>query len=135
MFCTEKERKTCNVEKMGCEGCYYNNEDIEILEMDLDDIVEYLTKQVSFEYGQIIGRAIKNIIERVKQLEIIQEDYMNFVGSLPENYIKRSKVKEKIEELERDIEDYLKTDNSGRFTRENCRMTDEVNILQELLKE
>ena len=27
MFCTENERKTCNVEKMGCEGCFYNKED------------------------------------------------------------------------------------------------------------
>lgn len=24
MMCTEQERETCNVEKMGCEGCYYN---------------------------------------------------------------------------------------------------------------
>ena len=26
MFCTDEERKTCRVEKMGCEGCFYNNE-------------------------------------------------------------------------------------------------------------
>lgn len=26
MICTDKERETCNVEKMGCEGCYYNKE-------------------------------------------------------------------------------------------------------------
>ena len=26
MFCTDEERKTCQVEKMGCEGCFYNNE-------------------------------------------------------------------------------------------------------------
>ena len=24
MFCTSKERETCGVEKMGCNGCYYN---------------------------------------------------------------------------------------------------------------
>ena len=24
MTCTEKDRDTCNVEKMGCEGCFYN---------------------------------------------------------------------------------------------------------------
>lgn len=24
MMCTEQERETCNVEKMGCAGCYYN---------------------------------------------------------------------------------------------------------------
>ena len=26
MKCTDKERQTCNVEKMGCEGCYYNED-------------------------------------------------------------------------------------------------------------
>jgi len=26
MKCSEKERDTCNVEKMGCEGCYYEKE-------------------------------------------------------------------------------------------------------------
>jgi hypothetical protein len=26
MFCTDKERDNCNVEKMGCEGCYYNTD-------------------------------------------------------------------------------------------------------------
>ena len=26
MTCTEKERETCEYEKLGCEGCYYNNE-------------------------------------------------------------------------------------------------------------
>ena len=26
MFCTEKERMTCQEEKMGCEGCYYFND-------------------------------------------------------------------------------------------------------------
>lgn len=25
MFCTDEERNTCQVEKMGCEGCFYNN--------------------------------------------------------------------------------------------------------------
>lgn len=32
MKCTSKEQDTCNVEKMGCEGCFYNrasNEEVE----------------------------------------------------------------------------------------------------------
>ena len=29
MTCTEKERDTCQVEKMGCEGCAYYEEDKE----------------------------------------------------------------------------------------------------------
>lgn len=26
MFCTDEERDTCQCEKMGCEGCFYNND-------------------------------------------------------------------------------------------------------------
>lgn len=26
MFCTNKEQETCQVEKMGCKGCYYYND-------------------------------------------------------------------------------------------------------------
>lgn len=26
MFCTSKEQQTCDVEKRGCEGCYYNKD-------------------------------------------------------------------------------------------------------------
>lgn len=27
MKCTSKEQETCNKEKLGCEGCYYNEKD------------------------------------------------------------------------------------------------------------
>ena len=76
------------------------------------------------KFGEWVG---KNYID-------YKFEYENYQKILAD-YIPKSKIKEKIEELERDIEDYLKTDNSGRFTRENCRMTDEVNILKELLEE
>lgn len=44
------------------------------------------------------------------------------------------KVKYKIEELEQEIKEYIETDNTGRFTRENCILTSEVNVLRELLE-
>ena len=30
MKCTSNEQDTCPVEKMGCEGCYYNKPHIEV---------------------------------------------------------------------------------------------------------
>ena len=36
MICSEKERESCNVEKLGCNGCYYNKpnkEEIELIEL------------------------------------------------------------------------------------------------------
>ena len=57
MFCTDKERDTCNVEKMGCEGCYYNTD-----------------KEEKFTCG-------------IKKLEVVKEEVVyksNF--DLPETY-------------------------------------------------
>lgn len=30
MICTEENRKTCREEKLGCEGCFYNEKNKEI---------------------------------------------------------------------------------------------------------
>lgn len=35
MICTEKERDTCQVEKLGCNGCYYNKPRGEEIKNDL----------------------------------------------------------------------------------------------------
>lgn len=35
MICSEKERESCNVEKLGCEGCYYNKPRGEEIKDDL----------------------------------------------------------------------------------------------------
>lgn len=35
MICSEKERETCEVEKRGCDGCYYNKPREEEIKNDL----------------------------------------------------------------------------------------------------
>lgn len=40
MFCTSKEQQTCDVEKQGCEGCYYNNDENVVNQMK--EFVEYI---------------------------------------------------------------------------------------------
>ena len=41
MICTEKERETCNVEKLSCEGCYYNKPNKEEIEKAKDFMIFY----------------------------------------------------------------------------------------------
>lgn len=43
------------------------------------------------------------------------------------------KINEKIEEYEKDIKDFVNTDNSGRFTRDKCILTYYVEVLKELI--
>lgn len=49
MTCKEKDRDTCNVEKMGCEGCFYNkasNEEAEELkEITIKESIAFIIKQ------------------------------------------------------------------------------------------
>ena len=40
MICSEKERETCNVEKMGCMHCYYNKP----TEREIEELIQELTE-------------------------------------------------------------------------------------------
>lgn len=40
MICTEKERDTCQVEKLGCEGCFYR----ELTNEEIEQCIKDLTK-------------------------------------------------------------------------------------------
>lgn len=72
------------------------------------------------------GIAIENLIERVKQLEIIQEDY-----------IPKSKVKEKIEEYDKQRIKMEKDDIGVGFTlgKEWSDLKAKLQVLQELLED
>lgn len=98
MFCTEKERKTCNVEKMTCEGCYYNNEN------------NYLESKEAYELyfrgNPTLEKEVRNLIKRNKELEEIKNSKLDkylhnnlwICKDLAENYIHKSKVKEILKE-------------------------------------
>lgn len=79
MRCTDKEQETCQVEKMGCKGCaYYEEEtvvyedDIEAIEKVLQDLESYkivTKKQISYLDKQIrcYERKINDILELKNQ--------------------------------------------------------------------
>lgn len=109
------------------------NEDIKILE-DKDCIWNYPENRIL--------QAIENIVKSYKELEeskitrervnAIQEETKRIVN---EKYIPKSKIKDKIEELEELLKDFEQTDNTGRFKREKSRDYDKLQVLQELLEE
>lgn len=49
MKCTDKEQATCNVEKMGCDGCYYK-EDLK-KKLTPEDMLDDLEKKYEV-YGK-----------------------------------------------------------------------------------
>lgn len=50
MFCTDNERNTCQKEKMGCKGCYYDKTNEELIEYinDLKNKIEDLKIQKNY---------------------------------------------------------------------------------------
>ena len=66
MKCTIKEQETCELEKRGCEGCYYNTDkEIE----DLNDFADLLRPEQRY-YTNLIKKVIE---ERLKDREKIKE--------------------------------------------------------------
>lgn len=111
MKCTDKERQTCNVEKMGCEGCYYNEDN----DRDINKLIEELTNvrpdELSTE-GLKLFNKINEIIDKNKELEefkkqVTEIENTNFIKY--KNYIPVSLVEEKIEELKEKGESDLRT--------------------------
>ena len=105
------------------------------------------------EYEEV--QAVANLLTRYKQLEeeneslvrqyeyqgaLIVNEYMQ-IKNIKKLFIPKSKVKEKIEELKKQYEDYSsKWEKSGRnkahpFYRYLVRIEAEIDILQELLEE
>lgn len=150
MFCTEKERKTCNVEKMGCEGCFYNN--------DINKLKEMLGKRPDELEGETLKlfEAIMKIVNerdelkaKNKELEVItngikvletnsvnddtfyviaKTDFLK--GSykqLLDDYIPKSKVIEKVIEIKnKPVKDEFITSTQGKL--------DTIIAIEELLE-
>ena len=101
MICSEKERESCNVEKLGCEGCYYNKPSGEEIKNDLAVLsfthpmfttmanntllyIDYLEqenaklKEIEAEHKKINGELRtqnKKAIDRLKEyLKMIKQD-------------------------------------------------------------
>jgi len=69
-LCTSQEQDTCRVEKMGCKGCYYNDDRTEInnalkilKEIDMDDLGD------CWDYGDDEYKAIQTVIDYVERTE------------------------------------------------------------------
>ena len=131
-------------EKMGCQY---------VLETEDERAIKHLLsdyKRVLKESEELKNNTRKNEnefefavdcdLEELQKILDISEKSDEYVIYKDEKWIKEKycvpvqKVKNKIEELEQEIKEYIETDNTGRFTRENCILTSEVNVLRELLE-
>ena len=68
MFCTDKERQTCNVEKLGCVGCYYDS--INEKEIRREFFEDWL---VNANRDEIVEELIQND-ERAEELTKLKQE-------------------------------------------------------------
>ena len=127
MFCTGKQRDTCREEKMGCEGCVYND-DVKYLE-NVNAGMLYFAKAEDYEK---YANAINNVVREYKKLKEIEKEHQKLNGELREqlkNSVPKSKIEEKIKDLEskKDIKD-----NTTYTFKEVEEVI--IQVLQELLE-
>lgn len=73
MICTSKERETCNQEKLGCKGCFYNS----LTNEEVEECIKELKKvrpEILNDKGVRLFKAIMQIIEERDELKV-QIDY------------------------------------------------------------
>lgn len=68
MICSEKERETCQVEKRGCEGCYYRGLTNEEVEQCLKELTEVRPEKLSDKALKIF-KAIMQILDERDELK------------------------------------------------------------------
>ena len=77
MKCTDKEWQHCRVEKMGCEGCYYNKKNIEEviegLESLLDDRLSFLAPDDYNDENNIFLKDVKILRQAIQIIK--KENY------------------------------------------------------------
>lgn len=142
MKCTGKEWDHCRVEKMGCEGCYYNEDN----DRDINNLIEELTNVRPDELraeGLKLFNKINEIIDINKELEeenrifALEGSRVRLKIHIDKNYIPVSLVEEKIEELNNSID--LAIDNSKggldeEFIEKGSELLAQKKVLQELLE-
>lgn len=73
MICGEKERETCEVEKLGCKGCFYNGLSNEEVEQCIKELTEVRPEKLD-DKGLRLFKVIMQIIDERDELRV-QRDY------------------------------------------------------------
>lgn len=75
MICSEKERESCNVEKLGCNGCFYRELTNEEIEQCIKDLTKVRPEMLD-DKGLKLFKVIMQILDERDTL-IKERDYYN----------------------------------------------------------
>lgn len=101
MICTEKERESCNVEKLGCNGCFYRELTNEEIEQCIKDLTKVRPEKLDDE-GLKLFKTIMQILDERDNLRADNYEANNIIN----DYIEEKQ--KLIDKLEEDIKDKSK---------------------------
>lgn len=93
MICSEKERETCQVEKRGCEGCYYRGLTNEEVEQCLKELTEVRPGELNDKALRLFKAIMQILDERdelkqeIANLKVIEEEHKKLNGELRKKII------------------------------------------------
>ncbi len=111
MICSEKERESCNVEKLGCEGCFYRELTNEEIEQSIKDLTKVRPEMLD-DKGLKLFKVIMQILDERDNLRADNYEANNIINDYIEE---RQKL---IDKLERIVDDDEISDVEYQIKRE-----------------
>ena len=78
MNCTSKEQDTCQVEKMGCEGCFYNENEIESFIEQMTKVRPEMLNEEALKLFNTIMEVLDERDNLIKDRDYYKERYLEF---------------------------------------------------------
>ena len=123
-----------------------NKENIEVSDTNVGNIdkdINRCKELIKDKHKEWIGmtnqKAIENVLKKYEELKVLEDDIQDkriaYIDTpeFKDAFVPKQKIKDKIEEYKELVVDFEKTDNTGRFKKQNCINYYKLEALKELL--
>lgn len=124
MICSEKERESCNVEKLGCNGCFYRELTNEEIEQYIKDLTKVRPEMLD-DKGLKLFKVIMQLLDERDNLRADNYEANNIINDYIEE---RQKLIDKLEKEKFRIESTYTQINGNYYMAQ-----DELNLINEIL--
>ena len=99
MKCTDKEQETCEVEKRGCKGCYYYNNDEQ---ENINNLFKYIGED------EIYQKYINNELKEISDFEMFCIHHCQDIEKLLKDYIRQKQINEEHQKINGELRERVK---------------------------
>ena len=99
MKCTDKEQETCEVEKRGCKGCYYYNNDEQ---ENINNLFKYIGED------EIYQKYINNELKEISDFEMFCIHHCQDIEKLLKDYTRQKQINEEHQKINGELREKTK---------------------------